>query len=157
MNEQDLVVDDAAAVAPPPPQTKVEPTYAMKPGEMFTREQYNAAGWTDEQLVTAGKMARLEAAPAAIELEAPLGMPDSTWITLDDNDEIPPTGLFVGHNGTGFLIATGVPVYVPDYILSILDDAIMDAPIINPTDRKVTGYRPRPRYSYRRVPAPADA
>jgi hypothetical protein len=145
--------------APPPPPEAAAPTYVMAAGEQFNRDQYIAAGWTDEQLLQAGRMTVLELlAPfEGIDLAKPLGMPESTWVILDDNDDIPPTGLFVGHNGTGFLIQTGIPVNVPNHVLQILDDAVMDAPIINPADRKVMGYRPRPRYTYRRVSAPADA
>lgn len=88
---------------------------------------------------------------------APIGMPEYKWVILDDNDDIPPTGLFVGHNGTGFLIQTGVPARVPLHVLGVLDDAIMDAPVLDPKTRQVIGYRPRPRYTYREVPAPADA
>lgn len=148
----------APPVAPPPPAESNAPTYIMSSGEQFSREQYLAAGWTDEQLMQAGKMTLLsQSVGRGIDLAAPLGMPESTWVILDDNDDIPPTGLFVGHNGTGFLIQTGVPVNVPNHVLQILDDAVMDAPIISPSDQKVMGYRPRPRYSYRRVSAPVDA
>lgn len=145
--------------APPPPPEASAPLFAMAQGEQFTRDQYLEAGWTDEQLLQSGKMTVLELAPGVrgIDLSKPLGMPESSWVILDDNDDIPPTGLFVGHNGTGFLIQTGIPVNVPNHVLQILDDAVMDAPIINPADRKVMGYRPRPRYTYRRVAAPADA
>lgn len=45
----------------PPPQ----PTYTMAQGETFTREQYHAAGWTDEQLVAAGKLTITMPAPPA--------------------------------------------------------------------------------------------
>lgn len=140
---------DAAAPPPPPP----EPTYEMAMGEQWTREEYHKVGWTDEQLLAVGKMF---IPTARIETKAAIGMPDRVWIVLDDNDDIPPTGLFVGHNGTGFILQTGVPMAVPEFILGILDDAVMDAPIINPSDQKVMGFRPRPRYSYRRVPAPAE-
>jgi hypothetical protein len=143
--------------APPPPTEAVTPTYVMAVGEQFTRAQYLEAGWTDPQLLQSGKMTVVEFAAPGIDLTKPLGMPESKWVVLDDNDDIPPTGLFVGHNGTGFLIQTGVPVCVPTYVLQILDDAVMDAPIINPADRKVMGYRPRPRYTYRAVATPADA
>lgn len=158
----DTVAPEAAElgsnIAPPPPgppPPPAEPRYVMAMGEQFTREEYHAVGWTDEQLLSVGKMV-LETT-ARIELEQPLGMPNRVWIVLDDNDDIPPSGLFVGHNGTGFLLGTGVPIPVPDYILGILDDAIMDAPIIDPKDKTVKGYRPRPRYTYRRVPAPTEA
>lgn len=156
---ENIVLDTAA---PPPPPIDQEPDvarYIMAPGEKFTREQYLDAGWTDDQLLAHGKMTTLspDLAKIGIELKAPMGMPNSTWIILDDNDDIPPTGLFVGHNGTGFLIQTGVPVRVPDHVLAILDDAVMDAPITDPQTKQVMGYRPRPRYSYRRVSAPVDA
>lgn len=144
-------------VAPPPPEAAATPAFVMAAGEQFSRDQYLAAGWTDAQLLQSGKMTVLEFAAPGIDLAKPLGMPESTWVILDDNDDIPPTGLFVGHNGTGFLIQTGVPVNVPNHVLQILDDAVMDAPIINPADRKVMGYRPRPRYTYRRVATPVDA
>jgi hypothetical protein len=155
----DVLGSNIEAAPPPPPEAAPAPTYLMASGEQFTRDQYLEAGWTDAQLLQAGKMTLLELAPdiRGIDLAKPLGMPESTWVILDDNDDIPPTGLFVGHNGTGFLIQTGVPVNVPNHVLQILDDAVMDAPIINPADRKVMGYRPRPRYTYRRVAAPIDA
>lgn len=156
-NEADALGSNIETPAPPaPPADIAESVYVMASGEQFTREQYHAAGWTDEQLLAAGKMSPF-AASGKIDLSKPLGMPESTWIVLDDNDDIPPTGLFVGHNGTGFLIQTGVPVLVPNHVLGVLDDAIMDAPVIDGASRKIMGYRPRPRYSYRRVSAPVDA
>lgn len=85
------------------------------------------------------------------------GMPDRTWIILEENDDIPPTGLFVSHNGKPYLIRTGEPVQVPNFILGILDDAIMTVAITDPTSRRVVGHRERMRYSYRRVAAPSDA
>lgn len=88
---------------------------------------------------------------------APIGLPTSSWIVLDDNDDIPPTGLFVGHNGIGFLLQSGVPAYVPDHVIQILDDAVMSSPLQNGSTQQVTGYRDRPRYTYRRVPAPTAA
>lgn len=164
-NTSDLVIDEAApqtssSVPPPPPLTTTEvgtPIFAMAPGELFTRDQYHAAGWTDDQMVQAGKMSVIAPPPAKIDLISPVGMPESKYVVLDDNDDIPPTGLFIGHNGIGFMLQTGVPAMVPTYILDVLDDAVMDAPVIDPRTRQVTGYRPRPRYTYREVPAPADA
>jgi hypothetical protein len=51
----------------PPPSD--EPVYEMAAGETHTREQYHAAGWTDAQLLQAGKMVSTApvkpAAPAA--------------------------------------------------------------------------------------------
>jgi hypothetical protein len=38
------------------PVPAAQPIYTMAQGEQFTREQYHAAGWTDDALVKAGKM-----------------------------------------------------------------------------------------------------
>ena len=156
-NTSDIVVDEVAETippGPPPPPAEEKILFAMAPDEPYTRDQYLAAGWTDEQLLAAGKMTSVTTNQI---LASPTGMPNATWVILDDNDDIPPTGLFVGHNGIGFLIQTGVPVLVPNHVLGVLDDAIMEAPIIDPKTRQVMGYRPRPRYTYRKVAAPVAA
>lgn len=88
---------------------------------------------------------------------APVGMPERVWIILEENDEIPPTGLFLSHNDSPFLIRTGEPLAVPEKVLGILDDAVMSMPMIDPVSRRVVGYRDRMRYPYRRVAAPAGA
>ena len=84
------------------------------------------------------------------------GMPERIWIMLEENDDIPPTGLFIGHNGTGYLLRAGEPVPVPAHLLNVLDDAIASYPVTNPATGQVSGYRERRRYNYRRVDAPAD-
>jgi len=72
-------------------------------------------------------------------------------IRLEENSDIPPTGLYVGHNGRGYVISPGVPVDVPDFLLEILDNAVMSAPIVDGTTKKVLGYRNRMRYPYHRL------
>jgi hypothetical protein len=153
-NTSDHVVEEAVVPLPPPPPEKEQVLFAMAHGEQFTRYEYLGAGWTDEQLLAAKKMTAVGSAQI---LAKGVGMPNATWVVLDDNDDIPPTGLFVGHNGTGFLIQTGIPVCVPNHVLGVLDDAIMAAPVIDPTSRQITGYRERPRYTYRKVDAPVAA
>ena len=76
---------------------------------------------------------------------------DTMRIILEENDDIPPTGLFLGHNGKGYLITPGVPVDVPMHIIEILDHAVMSAPQIDPSTKQVIGYRERMKYPYRVV------
>ena len=71
-------------------------------------------------------------------------------IILEENDQIPPTGQFVGVNGVGYLIKPGVPVDVPESVLDVLDNAVMSAPVKDEDDR-VVGYRDRLRFPYRIV------
>lgn len=96
-----------------------------------------------------------DAAPAAAK-KAPVGMGERTWVILEDSDDIPPTGLFVSHNGNPFLLTTGVPIQVPNHILQLLDDAVMSTPQIDPVNKRVLGYRERSRFPYRQVAAPKN-
>lgn len=72
-------------------------------------------------------------------------------IVLEENEDIPPTGLFLGHNGRGFLLQPGQPVDIPRELLGILDNAVMSQPQLDPTTKTIVGYRDRLRYPYRRL------
>jgi hypothetical protein len=77
----------------------------------------------------------------------------SEWVTirLEENDEIPETGLFLGHNGIGYMLKPGEDAEVPWFLLDILDHAVMSKPIVDPQTKQVLGYREQMRYPYRRI------
>ena len=77
--------------------------------------------------------------------------PKTACIIIEESDEIPPTGLFLGLNGRGYMIQPGVAVTVPIGLVEILDNAKVDAPIIDPLTRRVTGTSKRSRFNYRVV------
>lgn len=90
-------------------------------------------------------------APRGRRASAAEGMPARVKIILDENPDIPPTGLFIGHNGTSYVIRPGEEVEVPSHILSILDTAVISVPQTDPQTMQVVAYRDRPKYPYRRV------
>lgn len=72
-------------------------------------------------------------------------------IVLDENDNIPPPGLFIGLNGRTFMIKPGFEVNVPIGVVEILDNAVEQRPVINAQTRQCTGWTKRRRYGYQRV------
>lgn len=72
-----------------------------------------------------------------------------TRIVLEENDNIPPTGLPVSVNGKAWLIQPGHEVSVPDEVLEVLNNATMSTPVQDPQTQQITGWRDRLRYPYR--------
>jgi len=72
-------------------------------------------------------------------------------IILEENENIPPSGQYVGVNGVGYLITPGVEVSVPESVLEVLDNAVTSFPVQDPITKQVIGYRDRLRFPYRIV------
>lgn len=79
-----------------------------------------------------------------------------TWIMLDDNPDIPPTGLSLGVNGDVIMIMPNEPVHIPNRYLEVLDHAVQSTPVRD-AGQHIVEYRDKHRFPYRRVPAPAGA
>lgn len=93
-------------------------------------------------------------APAVPTREArdgePLAVDRRVRIILDETDEIPPGGQFIGVNGTGYLLQAGVEVDVPLFVLEVLNNAIQTKANVD-ANNKVIGYRNVSRFPYRLV------
>jgi len=70
-----------------------------------------------------------------------------TWIVLQKNDDIPPSGLFIGHNGTGYNLKASKKVEVPNFLLNVLDDAVVNKPVVGDNGR-ISHYEASPRFPY---------
>jgi len=70
-----------------------------------------------------------------------------TRIILQKNDDIPPSGLFIGHNGVGYNLKPSKEVDVPDFLLNVLDDAVVKKPVIGDNGR-ISHYEDSPRFPY---------
>lgn len=73
---------------------------------------------------------------------------DRVWITLDDNDEIAPGGLFVSLNGVGYQLLPGTEAFVPRALLEVLDNAVKSVPVQDPASKRIVGWKERKRFSY---------
>lgn len=78
----------------------------------------------------------------------------TTRIWLEANPDIPPTGLFLGHNGRGYIIKPNEEVDVPNFLIEILNHAVKSVPIVDPQTMQVTGHMEQMRFPYRIVHKP---
>ena len=83
--------------------------------------------------------------------KAPVGMPKTVRIILEETENMAPTGQMFSLNGRAYLIRPGEPVDIPIGILEVIDNAVMSVPIIDQVSMKVVGHRNRHRFPYRLV------
>jgi hypothetical protein len=99
----------------------------------------------DNELVPRNARSKISDQPA------PVKTVERFTIVLEEDSAIPPTGLFISANGRPYLLMAGVEAQVPKEVISVLDDAVTSVPVIDPQTQRVTGYRSRLRFPYRRI------
>lgn len=72
-------------------------------------------------------------------------------IILEDNPDIPPTGLFIGYNGYSFVLRPGVEAVVPLPLTEILDNARSLMAVVDPATQRIIGHRSKLRFPYREI------
>lgn len=73
------------------------------------------------------------------------------WIELSENENIPPTGQFFQINGRAYMLRPGEKAHVPTEIIEVLENAVQDVPMVDPTTMQVVGYKKKLRFPYRLV------
>lgn len=76
---------------------------------------------------------------------------DRVKIILEENENIPPTGQYIGVNGRAYILRPGEEALVPREVVNVLNDAVQEVPQIDPTTKQVVGYRKKLRFPYRVV------
>ena len=99
----------------------------------------------DNELAPRNARSKLSDVPPSVKT------PARVTIVLEEDAAIPPTGLYISANGRPYLLMAGVEAQVPQEVISVLNDAITSIPVIDPQTQRVTGYRPRLRFPYRRI------
>lgn len=84
---------------------------------------------------------------------APLGMPKTVRIVLEETDNMAPTGAVFSLNGRAYLIRPGEEVDIPLGLKEVIDNAVQSVAIHDPQTLKVVGYRDRHRFPYRQISA----
>ena|SRR5215469_6716855 len=102
---------------------------------------------SDEQIARNARSNISDAPPAL----PPVQVIKRFRIILEEDPGIPPTGLFIGGNGKTYMLMAGVEASVPQEVISVLNDAVISVPTIDPSTQRVIGYRSRLRFPYRRV------
>lgn len=124
-----LPPEDDAETAGSLPQIPAPPPAAAKPKQAAKSKQTVQKQVSAGEIITAAQTERVN-------------------IILEENDNIPPTGLFIGINGRSYQLVAGEEVSVPVEVLNVLDDAVEDVPRVD-GNRNVVDYRRKMRFPYR--------
>ena len=89
-----------------------------------------------------------EAQHQAIEQSIAAPVTKKVTIILEESDDIPPTGLFIGVNGRSYMLRPGEEVTIPEEVVHALNDAVMSTPKTD-LQGNVVDYRNRLRFPYR--------
>lgn len=100
---------------------------------------------TPAEKAAATKKAKAEASKNTAPAES--SKPAYVRIKLAHNKDIPPSGLYLGHNGTGYLLKPGLEADVPEFLLDVLDNAVTKRPITNASGQ-IEGWEDQPRFMY---------
>lgn len=132
--QESLFGSDSAAIQPLPPAAAA--ASAKKSGARASTPRGAQS-----------KAAAEEAADSAV-----VGAERMFTIILEESDEIPPTGQFVGVNGRTWMIRPGEEVTVPACVLEALNDARASVPRTDAAGN-IVDYRDKQRLPYRLVRA----
>lgn len=77
---------------------------------------------------------------------------DYEIIMLNDGEEIPPVGQGFGVNGRFFNLRSNVWYRVPTWLLSTIDNCVLERPIRD-TNNRFVGTRPQKRFPYEKFRA----
>jgi hypothetical protein len=121
----------------------------MKPDAFGSNIEPTGAGLFEPRM----EPAVIKEPPKQASMEPPKYKEPRVRIVLEDNDNIPPTGQFFGINGNGYILKSGEEADVPVALVNILNDAVWDAPIVDPATHQIIGYRKRLRFPYRVIKA----
>jgi len=72
-------------------------------------------------------------------------------VQLEESDDIPPSGLFIGVDDSHYLLQPGMEVDVPQGVVDVLENAVISVPKIDPSTRRVIGYKDRLKYPFRKL------
>lgn len=139
-------VDPPESAKAPEPRLPTAEEIAGK--EALIEAQRKAAEEARIEQMVAERVAAIRAADADQAVIDKAVQPERRRIMLEENEAIPPTGLFLSLNGRSYMLKPGVPADVPVGVIDILKNAIMSVPVTDGETGRVIGSTDRMRYPF---------